>query len=99
MPYDIGSGGAVAADHESERALVEQAIAIARNYGAKFLELRPSRPQSVLADLGFRRSEPVIISDMELGGETAVWERVSKDHMKAIRKAKSRGVEVGRRIR
>jgi len=94
LPYDIGSGGAIAADHESERALVEHAVAIARNYGAKFLELRPSRPQPVLTDLGFRRSEPVIISDMELDGETAVWERVSKDHMKAIRKAKSRGVEI-----
>jgi len=95
MPYDIGSGGAIAADHESERALVAQAVVIARDYGAKFIELRPSRPQPVLAELGFRHSEPVIISDMELGaGETAVWERVSKDHMKAIRKAKTRGVEV-----
>src|SRR5262245_2290645 len=88
MPYDIGSGGAIAADPESEGALAEQSVSLARNYGAKFLELRPSRPQPVLADLGFRRSEPVIISDMELDSQTAVWGRVSKDHIKAIRKAK-----------
>src|SRR5262245_545119 len=94
LPYDIGSGGAIAADPDSERALAEQAVTIARHHGAKFLELRPNRPQTVLAELGFRKSEPVIISDMELDSETVVWEKVSKDHIKAIRKAKTRGVEV-----
>lgn len=94
IPYDIGSGGALTEDDASERALVEAAVALARGASARYLELRADRPRPVLEDLGFRRSEPALVSVMDLDSEEAVWGRVAKDHRKAVRKAERRGVEI-----
>ena len=94
LPYDIGSGGALAADEPAERALIERAVALARERRVDFLELRCARAHAVPESLGFRRSEPVLLSEMELDGEATVWGRVSRDHRKAMRKAVTRGVAV-----
>jgi len=94
LPYDVSSGGALAFDDESERALYEHAIAEARRLRVGFLEFRSDRPRPVLDDLGLIRSEPVVISEMELDGKSSVWQRVAEDHVKALRKARNRGVEI-----
>jgi len=94
IPYDIGAGLPLADDEESARALAEAAIERARDRGAKFLELRGREPAPYLTDLGFAESSPVLISEMVLDGEKEVWSRVSKDHRKAERKARKRGVSV-----
>jgi hypothetical protein len=94
LPYDICSGGALAVDTESERAICEHAIAAARSLRVQFLEFRSDHPRPVLDDLALTRSEPVVISEMVLDGDSAVWKRVSADHMKGLRKARNRGVEV-----
>src|SRR3954454_5232514 len=44
LPYDIGSGGALAADTASELALVKQAVEIARERKVDYLELRYGQP-------------------------------------------------------
>jgi hypothetical protein len=94
LPYDIGSGGAVAADPASERLLVERAIAIARERKVNYLELRYGQPRDYLESMGFQKSEPVLISEMALGEEEAIWLQVEKDHRKAVQKAAKRGIEV-----
>ena len=45
MPYDIGSGGALALDQDAERCLVEGALALARQSRVRFVELRCRCPQ------------------------------------------------------
>jgi FemAB-related protein (PEP-CTERM system-associated) len=94
LPYDVGSGGALVIDPGAERALFERAIEVARELRATYLEVRCALPRPVLEDLGMRRSEPVLISDMLLDGEEQVRRRVASDHRKAIRKAETRGVTV-----
>jgi len=94
IPYDIGSGGGLAADQASERALVERAIAIARERKVNYLELRYGQPRDFLETMGFQKSEPVLISEMSLGPEEQVWAQVEKDHRKAVQKAAKRGIEV-----
>ena len=94
IPYDIGSGGVLSGNTMVERRLVEQAMEKARERGVRFLELRYGSTRPALEDLGLARSEPVIISDLDLDTREAVWSRVAKDHRKAIRKAEKRGVEL-----
>lgn len=94
LPYDIGSGGALAADQASERSLVERAVAIAREQKVNYLELRYGHPRDYLEAMGFQKSEPVLISEMALGTEEQVWLQVEKDHRKAVQKAAKRGIEV-----
>jgi hypothetical protein len=94
LPYDIGSGGALASDPASERMLVERAIAIAREKRVNYLELRYGAPRDFLEQMGFVRTEPALISEMELGPEDQVWANVEKDHRKAVQKAAKRGIEV-----
>lgn len=94
IPYDIGSGGALAADAASERALVEQAVKIAERRKVNYLELRYSAPRDFLESMGFQKSEPVLISEMDLGPEEQVWLKAEKDHRKAVQKAEKRGIEV-----
>lgn len=94
LPYDIGAGGALALDDEAEAATVAHAIEIARTRQVAFLELRCASPRRALESLPLRRSEPVVISDLELDGEAAVWGRVAEDHRKAVRKANKRGIVV-----
>ena len=94
MPYDIGSGCALAVDEGSERALTERAVALAKEFHVNYLELRCADRRHVVESLGLHRSEPVLISEMQLDGEAQVWSRMEKDHRKAIRKAENRGVEV-----
>jgi hypothetical protein len=94
IPYDIGSGGALALDEASERSLVERAIAIARERKVNYLELRYGQPRDFLESMGFQKSEPVLISEMELGQEEETWLKAEKDHRKAVQKAAKRGIEV-----
>lgn len=94
LPYDVGAGGPIAADPATETALIDQAIALARSLRVGYLELRSGTPRESLDRAGLTRSEPVIISEMDLGDEAAVWSRVRKDHLKAIRKAETRGIRI-----
>ena len=94
IPYDIGSGGTLAADVASERSLVNRAMEIARERKVNYLELRYGQPRAFLEPLGFEKSEPVLISEMALGPEDQVWLQVEKDHRKAVQKAAKRGIEV-----
>ena len=94
IPYDIGSGGALAVDGAAETVLVERAVEIARQKNVNYLELRYGTPRDGLERLGFQKSEPVLISEMALGPEDQVWAQVEKDHRKAVQKASKRGIEV-----
>jgi hypothetical protein len=94
LPYDIGSGGPLAGDADSARALVVAAIERAKSQRVTYLEIRLDRPAPWLEELGFRVSQPVLTSEMELDGEEAVWGRVREDHRKAMKKAERRGVVV-----
>jgi predicted N-acyltransferase len=94
LPYDIGSGGALAADAMVEQALVKHAMALARELNVDYLELRHGSGRPALAALGLRTQEPVLISDMTLESEKAVQAKIASDHRKAVRKAATRGVSV-----
>ena len=94
LPYDIGSGGALADSAAAEQALAGAAMALARERGVDYLELRHGSERPALAPLGLRTQTPVLISDMVLESEAAVQSRVASDHRKAVRKAASRGVTV-----
>ena len=94
IPYDIGSGGALAMDAATEAALVERALEVAREKNVNYLELRYRTPRPALEQLGLQKSEPVLISEMALGSEEQVWAQVEKDHRKAVQKAAKRGIEV-----
>ena len=94
LPYDVGSGGALVVDEASERALAERAIELGRQLRVNYMELRCKSARPVLEQLGFSRSEPVLLSEMVLDDESQVRKRVAPDHRKAIRKAESRGITV-----
>jgi len=94
LPYDIGSGGPLADDAASARALVQVAVDRARTSRVSYLELRVGRPVPWLTEMGFRSSQPALTSEMTLGDAESVWSHVSKDHRKAMRKACRRGVAV-----
>ncbi len=94
LPYDVGSGGALAGTDDVERHLAAHALSMARDRGARYLELRGGHRRPALEALGFRVQEPVVISDMALANEAEVRAGISTDHRKAIRKAASRGVRV-----
>jgi hypothetical protein len=94
LPYDIGSGGPLASDAESEIALVRAAMSLAERERVDYLELRLADSRPSLDNLGLIRSHPVVISDMDLTDGEKVWSRVSTDNRQSIRKARSRGVQV-----
>jgi len=94
LPYDVGSGGALASDAESETALVEHAMSLAREMRVDFLELRHGADRPALEGLGLSRVSPVIVHDMQLDDRDAVWGRVRRDHRKQVKRAAKRGVTV-----
>jgi len=94
MPYDIGSGGALAVDAAAEQALVEAAAALARERGVGWLECRPGVPRPAFDALGFTRSEPVILSELRFAPGADPWQAVSNDHRQSVRRAAKRGVTV-----
>jgi hypothetical protein len=94
LPYDVGSGGPLADDDATERALIEAAQAAAARAAVNYFEIRCDAARPTLDAMSFVRAEPVLISDMTLDGEEAVWARVRKDHVKAMRKAERRGITV-----
>jgi hypothetical protein len=94
LPYDIGSGGALAVDEDAERAMVERAMAVAREMRINYLELRYGSERRALTTLGLEQSEPVLITEMELDNEPSVWARVKENHRKEIRIAEKRGVVI-----
>jgi len=94
IPYDLASGGPVAVDDEAEHALVERAVDLARELGVKYLELRGSTARGGCERLGLQRSEPVLISDLELDSEERAWKRVKQNHRGSVQKAKRSGVTI-----
>ena len=94
LPYDIGSGGALAESDTVEQALAGAAVKLARDLAVDYLELRHGSPRSALSALGLRTQMPVLISDMTLDSDAAVQARIAADHRKAVRKAITRGVTV-----
>ena len=94
LPYDIGSGGPLAADGETDAALVRAAMQLAEQLRVDYLELRLGGSRESLDPLGLVQSHPVIISDMDLTEGEKVWSQVSADNRQSIRKARNRGVKV-----
>ena len=94
LPYDIGSGGPLAGDGETEAALVRAAIELAEQQRVAYLELRLGESRESLDGLGMVRSHPVVISDMDLTAGDKVWSQVSTDNRQSIRKARNRGVKI-----
>jgi hypothetical protein len=93
MPYDIGSGGTLSVDNASEIALAQHAVQLARDLEVNYLELRYLSPRPQLETLGFVRSEPVVLSDLELN-EKSAWSRVEDGQRRAVLQAERRGVTV-----
>jgi CelD/BcsL family acetyltransferase involved in cellulose biosynthesis len=93
LPYDVGSGGPLG-DPVAETALVDHAIELARQLKVGFLEFRCGAALQGEVQPALIRSEPVVISDMELDARDKVWARVSTDNRQSIRKAQRRGVIV-----
>ena len=94
MPYDIGSGGPLAADDTTAGALAAAALELARQRGAGWVEMRTGDPSPALEQLGFQRSEPVVISDLALDPSRDPWKAVAKDHRQSVARAAKRGVTV-----
>jgi hypothetical protein len=94
LPYDIGSGGPLAGDGETEADLVRAAIQLAEQQRVDYLELRLGESRESLDGLGMVRSHPVVISDMDLTAGEKVWSQVSTDNRQSIRKARNRGVKI-----
>jgi len=94
LPYDMGSGGPLAADDEAEHALVERAVGLARELGVTFLEVRGGEGRIACERLGLERSEPVLLSELELDTEERAWARVKQNHRGSVQKAKKCGVTV-----
>ena len=94
MPYDIGAGGPLVTEVSAAPLLVERAMQLARELRTGYLQLRCAHKQDALAELGLEECEPVILSEIVLDDEKAVWARVERDHRKAMRKAARRGVVI-----
>jgi hypothetical protein len=94
LPYDIGSGGALADDAETERALVAGACEAGRAARVRYVELRCAGERPALAGQGLLESRPVLLSDIAVGTREATWARIKKDQKGSIRMARSRGVGV-----
>jgi hypothetical protein len=95
MPYDIGSGGALASDAATEFALVQRAVELANHIAVDYIQLRYSSLQPELETLGFQPSDPVIISDMEIRGEEQhLWSKVKDSERRAVMQAQRRGLVV-----
>jgi hypothetical protein len=94
MPYDIGSGGPLAQDEAAACALASAAVDLARARGAGWLECRTGTASPALESLGFQRSEPVLISDLELDPAKDPWKTVAKDHRQSVARATKRGILV-----
>ncbi len=94
LPYDIGSGGALAADDVAEQALVAQAMAVARERGVDYLEIRHGARRAALDTLPLRTQEPVLISELALDDPAAVRSRIASNHRQSVRVAAARGVRV-----
>jgi hypothetical protein len=92
LPYDIGAGGPLVTEPSAEIQLAEQAMQLARELRAGYLQFRCASRRADLAQLELEESEPVILSEIVLDNEQDVWSRVERDHRKAMRKANNRGV-------
>jgi hypothetical protein len=94
LPYDIGSGGPLADDEDSERALAAAVLEAGRRQGVGYVELRLNAESPVLEALGLAAARPVFLSDLAIEGRDAVWSRVKKNHKDQVRMAKRRGLRV-----
>jgi hypothetical protein len=94
LPYDIGSGGALADDAEAERALVAGICDAGRAERVRYVELRYADERPALAGASLLESRPVLLSDIAVSTREATWARIKKDQKGSIRMARSRGVTV-----
>jgi hypothetical protein len=94
LPYDIGSGGALADDEASERALSEAALRLGRSEAVRYVEMRRAADSPVLEALGLAAVRPVLLSELAIGSREAVWSRIKKDHKQAVQMARQRGVVI-----
>ena len=94
LPYDIGSGGALADDDETECALVAAVCEAGRAERVKYVELRYADARPALAQAGLLESRPVWLSDIAIGSRETTWARIKKDQKGSMRTARQRGVSV-----
>jgi hypothetical protein len=94
MPYDLGSGGPLATDEETESALAGAALDLARGRGALWLECRTGVARPALERAGMRRAEPVILSEIRLEEGRDPWQAVSNDQRQSVRRAAKRGITI-----
>ncbi len=94
MPYDIGSGGPLAADEASEAALIDEVVALARRTRVRYLELRCGARRPAIEARGLQHDAPVIISELAFDSEEAAWARLHGSQRKGVRAAEKRGVVV-----
>lgn len=92
MPYDIGAGGPLVAEPSAESVIASEAMSIAQELRVDYLQFRCASQSEALRSLDLIEHKPVILSELTLDDEQAVWSRVEKDHRKAIRKASKRGI-------
>jgi len=94
LPYEAGSGGPLADDDESSRALVSTMVEDARSAGAQHVEVRSVEPSPVLEELGFTVESSVFHSEVDLSDGEEAWKRVGRDQRGKMRKAARSGVTV-----
>ena len=93
VTYDVGSGGPLA-DDDSGFALAEAAADLARRRGSGWVEFRTGDARPALERAGFHRSEPVILSELQLEPGRDPWRVVSKDHRQSVTRAAKRGIAI-----
>jgi len=93
MPYDVGSGGALAGDVRVQLALAAEAVRLAHSLGVNHVELRPGAKEAAVSD-EFEKSDALTLTWTSLRDGEGVWDRVTSDQHTAVRKSHRRGVRV-----
>lgn len=94
LPYEAGSGGALADDIDVERALLAALTEEARALSARHVELRVLSASPALHETGFDVVPSVFHSEVDLSDGEGVWKRVGRDQVGKMRKAARAGVTV-----
>jgi CelD/BcsL family acetyltransferase involved in cellulose biosynthesis len=94
VPYDMGWGGPLAADEDSEEALARHAGSLAGTLGVGHVELRCASRRKAIEGHAFRLSRPVHLTRLELTDEETLRKGVRKGHKDSLRTARKRGTTV-----